>query len=181
MLALSFGQLAITFMFLLVCVLLILVVLLQKGRGGGLSGAFGGVGGHSAFGTKTGDVFTWITVGLTFFFILFAVLGNYILIPETIADAGSDAEIEPAGEDGAAGETPPATPVTPPAPVESPRTGTPVESTETSTDATTESDASETTEPDDAGEETAEGTDTDASGTEASATDVDEPAETPDP
>jgi preprotein translocase subunit SecG len=55
--------------------------MLQKGRGGGLSGAFGGGGGHSAFGAKTGDVFTWITVALTFFFILIAVIGNWIYIP----------------------------------------------------------------------------------------------------
>ncbi len=43
---------------------LILVVLLQRGRGGGLAGAFGGAGGQSAFGTKAGDVFTKITIGI---------------------------------------------------------------------------------------------------------------------
>ena len=41
---------------------LIVVVLLQRGRGGGLAGAFGGMGGQSAFGTKAGDVFTKITI-----------------------------------------------------------------------------------------------------------------------
>ena len=41
---------------------LILLVLVQRGRGGGLAGAFGGMGGSSAFGTKAGDVFTKITV-----------------------------------------------------------------------------------------------------------------------
>ena len=40
---------------------LILLVLIQRGRGGGLAGAFGGMGGQSAFGTKAGDVFTKIT------------------------------------------------------------------------------------------------------------------------
>lgn len=69
---------------ILICLLLILVVLLQKGRGGGLAGAFGGAGGHSAFGAKTGDVFTWVTVGLTFAFILVAVIGNYVFVPEKI-------------------------------------------------------------------------------------------------
>ena len=44
--------------------LLILIVLLQRGRGGGLAGALGGAGGQSAFGTKSGDVFTWVTAGL---------------------------------------------------------------------------------------------------------------------
>jgi preprotein translocase subunit SecG len=41
---------------------LIAIVLIQRGKGGGLAGAFGGMGGSSAFGTKTGDVFTKITV-----------------------------------------------------------------------------------------------------------------------
>lgn len=41
---------------------LIGLVLLQRGRGGGLAGAFGGMGGQSAFGTKAGDVFTKITI-----------------------------------------------------------------------------------------------------------------------
>ena len=55
---------------------LILVVLLQRGRGGGLAGALGGAGGTSAFGTKTGDVFTWITVGVAAtWFILAGVSG----------------------------------------------------------------------------------------------------------
>src|SRR5690606_8099880 len=43
---------------------LMIVILLQRGRGGGLAGAFGGLGGQSAFGTKAGDVFTKITIGL---------------------------------------------------------------------------------------------------------------------
>jgi preprotein translocase subunit SecG len=42
---------------------LILLVLVQRGRGGGLAGALGGPGGQSAFGTKAGDTFTWITAG----------------------------------------------------------------------------------------------------------------------
>jgi preprotein translocase subunit SecG len=41
---------------------LIILVLLQRGRGGGLTGALGGMGGQSAFGAKAGDVFTRITV-----------------------------------------------------------------------------------------------------------------------
>ena len=42
----------------------ILLVLIQRGRGGGLAGAFGGMGGQSAFGTKAGDLFTRITIGV---------------------------------------------------------------------------------------------------------------------
>ena len=43
---------------------LILLVLIQRGRGGGLAGALGGMGGQSAFGTKAGDLFTRITIGV---------------------------------------------------------------------------------------------------------------------
>ena len=38
--------------------------MLQRGKGGGLAGALGGMGGQSAFGTKAGDLFTKITVGV---------------------------------------------------------------------------------------------------------------------
>jgi protein translocase SecG subunit len=81
-LALSLWQGVITFLFVSTCILLILVILLQKGRGGGLAGAFGGAGGQSAFGAKTGDVFTWITISLTAMFVILAVLGNKAFVPE---------------------------------------------------------------------------------------------------
>ena len=44
------------------CIFLILLILVQRGRGGGLVGAFGGGGGQSAFGAKAGDLFTKITI-----------------------------------------------------------------------------------------------------------------------
>jgi preprotein translocase subunit SecG len=43
-------------------VFLVLLVLIQKGKGGGLSGAFGGAGGSSAFGSRAGDTFTKWTI-----------------------------------------------------------------------------------------------------------------------
>ena len=57
---------------LIVGLFLIAVILLQRGRGGGLAGAFGGLGGQSAFGTRAGDTFTWITVGTVVFWIILA-------------------------------------------------------------------------------------------------------------
>ena len=54
---------------------LILLILVQRGRGGGLSGAFGGAGGQSAFGTKAGDTFTRITIGAASFWIVLCILG----------------------------------------------------------------------------------------------------------
>ncbi len=46
----------------LVSIFLICLVLIQRGKGGGLAGAFGGAGGSSAFGTKAGDIFTRVTM-----------------------------------------------------------------------------------------------------------------------
>jgi preprotein translocase subunit SecG len=43
-------------------VFLILLVLIQRGKGGGLAGAFGGMGGSSPFGSRAGDTFTRITI-----------------------------------------------------------------------------------------------------------------------
>jgi preprotein translocase subunit SecG len=54
----------------LTSVFLVLLVLIQRGRGGGLAGAFGGLGGQSAFGTKAGDLFTRITIGVAAFWII---------------------------------------------------------------------------------------------------------------
>jgi preprotein translocase subunit SecG len=45
-------------------IFLILLILVQRGRGGGLAGALGGMGGSSAFGAKAGDIFTRITIGV---------------------------------------------------------------------------------------------------------------------
>jgi preprotein translocase subunit SecG len=67
----------------LTCFLLIFIILLQRGRGGGLAGAFGGAGGQSALGTKAGDVFTRITVGLAVFWVLLACLSIYALRAES--------------------------------------------------------------------------------------------------
>ena len=61
--------------FVIVCILLVVVVLLQKGRGGGLGAAFGGMG-SSAFGTRVGDVFTWVTIVLTACFLVLAIVSS---------------------------------------------------------------------------------------------------------
>lgn len=65
-------------LFMAVSALLVVVILMQRGRGGGLAGAFGsGGGGNSAFGTKIGDVFTTVTVVLFVIFLLLSVGLNY--------------------------------------------------------------------------------------------------------
>jgi preprotein translocase subunit SecG len=74
-------------LFIVICILLVIVVLLQKGRGGGLGAAFGGAG-SAAFGTRTGDVFTWITIVLTGLFLLLAV-GSTVLVRPPLRDAST--------------------------------------------------------------------------------------------
>ncbi|MGQ0635779.1 MAG: preprotein translocase subunit SecG [Planctomycetaceae bacterium] len=56
---------------------LMLVILIQRGRGGGLAGAFGGLGGQSAFGTKAGDVFTVITIVTAVLWVSVACLAGW--------------------------------------------------------------------------------------------------------
>ncbi len=77
MIPILFGASALaTFFGVLMCVtavFLMLIVLVQRGRGGGLAGAFGGAGGQSAFGTKAGDLFTRITIGAATFWILLCI------------------------------------------------------------------------------------------------------------
>ncbi|MBL8824505.1 MAG: preprotein translocase subunit SecG [Planctomycetia bacterium] len=41
---------------------MILLILIQRGRGGGLVGALGGSGGSSPFGSRAGDTFTRVTL-----------------------------------------------------------------------------------------------------------------------
>ena len=64
---------------LVTAIFLIVLVLIQRGKGGGLAGAFGGMGGQSAFGTKAGDLFTKITIGAAAFWILLCIAGVKLL------------------------------------------------------------------------------------------------------
>lgn len=96
MLAATFTQIAMGMALGFVCILLMMIILIQKGRGGGLAGAFGGGGGGGgAFGAKTGDVFTGITVVLAFVFLLLTVFGNYIMRPENAGTASRSVSSAP--------------------------------------------------------------------------------------
>ncbi len=57
-----------------ITIALILLILIQKGKGGGLSGAFGGLGAGGLLGTKTGDFLTWVTICFVVTFLGLAVL-----------------------------------------------------------------------------------------------------------
>ena len=67
---------------------LIGVVLIQRGKGGGLAGAFGGVGGSSPFGSKAGDAFTKFTAYVFFAWIVL------IMVQVRVMNHKGDAEVQ---------------------------------------------------------------------------------------
>src|SRR5262245_25076086 len=70
----------------LLSIFLILIILVQRGRGGGLTGALGGMGGQSAFGTKAGDLFTRITIVVAAIWVLLAMVSLKVLNPQNVAE-----------------------------------------------------------------------------------------------
>ena len=54
--------------------MLMLLVLIQRGKGGGLAGAFGGVGGSSPFGSRAADAFVKITLYMAAVWVLLIMI-----------------------------------------------------------------------------------------------------------
>jgi len=73
-------------LFVLCCVALILIVLIQKGRGGGLSAAFGGAMAGGILGSKTGDFLTWVTIVLVSVFLILAIVMAKFYRPAPVSD-----------------------------------------------------------------------------------------------
>ncbi len=62
-------------LYVVICVALIVVILLQSGKGSGLSGIFGsGGGGQTIFGARAGDVMTKTTTILAICFMGFSLV-----------------------------------------------------------------------------------------------------------
>lgn len=76
----------------LLAIFLIVLVLIQRGKGGGLAGALGGMGGQSAFGTKAGDLFTRITIGVAAVWIVLCIISVKVL-----SVSGDRLDLEPGG------------------------------------------------------------------------------------
>jgi preprotein translocase subunit SecG len=85
-LAVSFIMHVIAVLFVICCVALVLIILIQKGRGGGLSAAFGGGMASGILGSKTGDFLTWVTIVLVGVFLLFAVVLAKFYVPAPASD-----------------------------------------------------------------------------------------------
>lgn len=89
--------------------ILMVVILLQRGKGVGLAGAFGGAGGHTAFGAKTGDVLTWATIVIAAALLTFSVVLNYVFRPlQPFAPTPAAAPVAPLPAGAPAETTPPA-------------------------------------------------------------------------
>jgi preprotein translocase subunit SecG len=53
---------------------MILLILIQRGKGGGLIGALGGSGGSSPFGSRAGDQFTRLTIYVAIVWLLLTMI-----------------------------------------------------------------------------------------------------------
>jgi len=87
LLAVSFIMKMVAGLFVLCSIGLILIILIQKGRGGGLSAAFGGAMASGILGSKVGDFLTWVTIVLVGIFLSLAVVMAKFYKP-TISEFG---------------------------------------------------------------------------------------------
>lgn len=76
-------------LFVISAIALILIVLIQKGKGGGLSAAFGGGGGGGLMGSKTGDFLTWVTIVIVAMFLGLGVIMVKFYKP-TVSEFGTE-------------------------------------------------------------------------------------------
>ncbi len=88
----STGTMLLTILTIVLSLLLMFVVLVQRGKGGGLAGAFGGVGGSSPFGSRAGDAFTKFTLYLAGIWVLIIMIG----VKVSQADRAENGQDKPA-------------------------------------------------------------------------------------
>jgi len=86
-LAVSFVMHVVSVLFAVCAVFLVLLVLIQKGRGGGLSAALGGGMASNILGSKTGDFLTWLTIVGVALFLTLGVLMAKFYVP-TVSEFG---------------------------------------------------------------------------------------------
>ena len=82
-----------TLAMVLLCGVLILLVLIQRGKGGCWAGAFGGLGGSSAFGSRAGDLFTRITIVVFGVWLVIAMVQVYLMQQVVEESKGENATV----------------------------------------------------------------------------------------
>ena len=116
-LAVGFVLNLVAILFVISCIVLVLIVLVQKGKGGGLSSAFGGGMASGILGSKTGDFLTWVTiVSVGVMLLLAVVLAKYYKPGPTVIPGSSTTtttQTQPAGTTSQPAPSSP-TPVPPP-------------------------------------------------------------------
>ena len=121
-----------TIFHVIVCIFLILVVLLQQGKGADWAGAFGGGGSQTAFGARSAaTILSKATTGAAILFMITSLAltimisrpGGSSVIRENAKQPQSQQQQQQPQQQPAQGQqqqsapaTPPATPATPPAP-----------------------------------------------------------------
>jgi preprotein translocase subunit SecG len=84
---------------LVIGLFMILLVLIQKGKGGGLAGAFGGAGGSSAFGSRMNDQFVQYTLITAAIWVLLIMLMAKIVQPPRRGPESAPVVAPPAGSE----------------------------------------------------------------------------------
>ena len=102
-------------LFIPICILLILIVLLQAGKGGGLAGAFGGVGGQTFLGARgaadfLGKLTIYLAIGFMFLSLILSLTYGRQRIVRIEEEPAAVETATPADEVGAAQEEAPAEP-----------------------------------------------------------------------
>ncbi|MCI0702125.1 MAG: preprotein translocase subunit SecG [Planctomycetia bacterium] len=69
--------------------ILMLIVLIQRGKGGGLAGAFGGAGGSSPFGSRAADQFVKVTLWLAGVWVLVIMIHVKVVKYDTKEQSGT--------------------------------------------------------------------------------------------
>jgi preprotein translocase subunit SecG len=93
----SYASLILNFIIIALGLLLILTILIQRGKGGGLIGAFGGAGGSSPFGSKAGDTFTRITITMAGIWVLLIMIHIKVAKHDTPQQVKDKTELTEAG------------------------------------------------------------------------------------
>ena len=92
LLAATFIMKVVAVLFVICSVVLVLVILIQKGKGGGLSAAFAGGAAGGILGAKTKEPLTWFTIALVGLFLILAVALAKFYKP-SVADFGAERSV----------------------------------------------------------------------------------------